>query len=162
VVQHLRRIRSRLAWSPPLPNLHGLVKYIVSGCPPGSRFDVNAYGACNHSVTGGKRGQTEGRDSHAEPAGVAEKARRTICSGYPGEMPGPRNGSPERLSLAAFGQATGFRSQGTRTGFDSFTPYPLDSLPLAEERARDPSLFDWHHSSLPPVTEWVRTRKDRN
>jgi hypothetical protein len=67
--------------------------------------------------------------SHAEAAGIAEKARKTACYGHPGAA-----GSPERLSLAAFGQATGFRSQGTGTGFDSFTPYPLNPLPLAEDR----------------------------
>jgi hypothetical protein len=34
----------------------------------------------------------------------------------------------------------------------AFLTYPLNPIPRAEERARDPSLFDQPHGSMPP--EW--------
>jgi hypothetical protein len=69
--------------------------------PPAEEVNTKHPPGRNHSVTGGEGGETEERDSHAEAAGIAEKARRrTICSGDPGDT-----GSPERAPQAGFGES---------------------------------------------------------
>ena len=106
-----------------------------------------------------KQARQKKEDSHAEPAGIAEKARRTTCSGYPGDT-----GSPERLPHTGFGESVSFSRHLPR--FEDYRdlrpaggnlPFSAHSVSSSDrrERARETSFVDWHHSALPPITECI-------